>query len=100
MRIVKGKKIERRFASDDLLTLYFFVRSVFGGILGVVTFSLLIMTIRWDSPFHIILLSLLNIPILMFITKIFDKQTKDMSLYIIERLDRIPKIRDFIVKNF
>ena len=72
---------------DDQFHLYFIVRSMVMGLLGAGTFSVLSISV---GSFFIVL----------FITRTFDAQIRQLVEMILCRLNHWPRAKNFLLKNF
>ena len=85
---------------DDEFYLYFIVRSVLMGLLGTGVFSVILLFLKTSRLLYVLSSSLASFFIVLFITRMFDNQTKRLVQMILERLDRWPRAKDFILENF
>ena len=85
---------------DDEFYLYFIVRSVLMGVLGTGVFSVILSFLKPSRLLYVLSSSLASFFIVLFITRMFDNQTKRLVQMILERLDRWPRAKDFILENF
>ena len=86
--------------SDDEFYLYFIVRSVLMGLLGTGVFSVILSFLETSRLLYVLSSSLASFFIVLFITRMFDNQTKRLVQIILERLDSWPRAKDFILENF
>ena len=85
---------------DDEFYLYFIVRSVLMGLLGTGVFSVILSFLKPSRLLYVLSSSLASFFIVLFITRMFDNQTKRLVQMILERLDSWPRAKDFILENF
>ena len=85
---------------DDEFYLYFIVRSVLMGLLGTGVFSVILSFLKTSRLLYVLSSSLASFFIVLFITRMFDNQTKRLVQIILERLDSWPRAKDFILENF
>ena len=80
--------------------LYFILRSVIMGLLGAVLFSVFVWALKLTELSHILVLSIVNFFLVLFISRLSDRQIKSLVDRLLGPLNRHPKARDFILKNF
>jgi len=85
---------------DDEFYLYFIVRSLVMGLLGAVVFSVIIWLLNTSKLLYILSVSVANFFIVLFITRVFDRQTRGLVKTVLEKLDKWPKAKIFLLKNF
>ena len=85
---------------DDEFYLYFIVRSVLMGLLGTGVFSVILSLLKPSRLLYVLSSSLASFFIVLFITRMFDNQTKRLVQMILERLESWPRAKDFILENF
>ena len=85
---------------DDEFYLYFIVRSIVMGLLGAVIFSVIIWLLNTSKLLYILSVSVANFFIVLFITRVFDRQTRGLVKTVLEKLDKWPKAKIFLLKNF
>jgi uncharacterized protein YacL len=85
---------------DDEFYLYFIVRSLVMGLLGAVIFSVIIWLLNTSKLLYILSVSVANFFIVLFITRVFDRQTRGLVKTVLEKLDKWPKAKIFLLKNF
>jgi uncharacterized protein YacL len=85
---------------DDEFYLYFIVKSVVMGLLGAVIFSVIISLLNTSKLLYILSVSVANFFIVLFITRVFDRQTRGLVKTVLEKLDKWPKAKNFLLKNF
>jgi uncharacterized protein YacL len=86
--------------TDDEFYLYFIVRSIVMGLLGAVIFSVIISLLNTSKLLYVLSTSVTSFFILLFITRVFDKQTRQLVRIILEKLDKWPKGKSFLLNNF
>jgi uncharacterized protein YacL len=85
---------------DDEFYLYFIVRSIVMGLLGAVIFSAIISLLNTSRLLYVLSISVASFFIVLFITRVFDKQTRQLVRTILEKLDKWPKAKNFLLNNF
>ena len=85
---------------DDEFYLYFIVRSIVMGLLGAVIFSVIMWLLNTSKLLYILSVSVANFFIVLFITRVFDRQTRGLVKMVLEKLDKWPKAKNFLLKNF
>ena len=85
---------------DDEFYLYFIVRSIVMGLLGAVIFSVIMWLLNTSKLLYILSVSVANFFIVLFITRVFDRQTRGLVKTVLEKLDKWPKAKIFLLKNF
>ena len=85
---------------DDEFYLYFIVRSIVMGLLGAVIFSVIMWLLNTSKLLYILSVSVANFFIVLFITRVFDRQTRGLVKIVLEKLDKWPKAKNFLLKNF
>jgi uncharacterized protein YacL len=89
-----------RKLKDDEFYLYFIVRSIVMGLLGAVIFSVIIWLLNTSRLLHVLSISVASFFIVLFITRVFDKQIKQLVKIVLEKLDKWPKAKNFLLNNF
>jgi uncharacterized protein YacL len=87
-------------SKDDEFYLCFIVRSIVMGLLGAVIFSVTIWLLNTSKLLYVLSISVAKFFIVLFITRLFDRQTKRLVEMILERLDNWPKAKNFLLRNF
>jgi len=87
-------------SKDDEFYLYFIVRSIVMGLLGAVIFSVIISLLNTSKLLYVLSISVASFFIVLFITRVFDKQTRQLVRIILEKLDKWPKGNNFLLNNF
>jgi ABC-type multidrug transport system fused ATPase/permease subunit len=85
---------------DDAFYLYFIIRSILMGLLGALIFSIIIWLLNTTNLFYVLCISAGSFFIVMFLTRIFDNQIRNLVDKILKRLDEWPSARDFLLKHF
>lgn len=85
---------------DDEFYLYFIVRSIVMGLLGAIIFSVIISLLNTSKLLYVLSISVASFFIVLFITRVFDKQTRQLVRTILEKLDKWPKAKNFLLNNF
>jgi uncharacterized protein YacL len=85
---------------DDEFYLYFIVRSIVMGLLGAVIFSVIMWLLNTSKLLYILSVSVANFFIVLFITRVFDRQTRGLVKMVLEKLEKWPKAKNFLLKNF
>ena len=85
---------------DDEFYLYFIVRSVLMGVLGTGVFSVTLSFLKTSKLLYVLSASLASFFIVLFATRMFDGQTKRLVEVVLERLNRWPRAKDFLLDNF
>jgi len=86
--------------TDDEFYLYFMVRSMVMGLLGAAIFSVIISLLKTSTLLYVLSISVTNFFIVLFITRMFDRQTKPLVELILDKLDKWPRVKNFLLKNF
>ena len=84
----------------DEFYLYFIVRSVLMGVLGTGVFSVILSFLGTSKLLYVLASSLASFFIVLFITRMFDGQTKRLVELVLDRLNRWPRAKDFLLENF
>jgi uncharacterized protein YacL len=84
---------------DDEFYLYFMVRSMVMGLLGAAIFSVIISLLKTSKLLYVLSISVTNFFIVLFITRMFDRQTKQLVELILDKLDKWPRVKNFLLKN-
>jgi uncharacterized protein YacL len=84
----------------DEFYLYFIVRSIVMGLLGAVIFSVIIWLLNTSKLLYVLSVSVANFFIVLFITRVFDRQTRGLVKMVLEKLDKWPKAKNFLLRNF
>jgi uncharacterized protein YacL len=85
---------------DDEFYLYFIVRSMVMGLLGAVIFSVIIWLLNTSRLLYVLSISVASFFIVLFITRVFDKQTRQLVGIILEKLNKWPRAKNFLLNNF
>jgi len=85
---------------DDEFYLYFIARSIVMGLLGAVIFSVIIWLLNTSKLLYILSVSVANFFIVLFITRVFDRQTRGLVKMVLEKLEKWPKAKNFLLNNF
>ncbi len=85
---------------DDEFYLYFIVRSIVMGLLGAVIFSVIISLLNTSKLLYVLSVSVANFFIVLFITRVFDRQTRGLVKMVLKKLDKWPKAKSFLLNNF
>ena len=85
---------------DDEFYLYFIVRSIVMGLLGAIIFSVIISLLNTSKLLYVLSISLTSFFIVLFITRVFDKQTRQLVRIILEKLNKWPRAKNFLLNNF
>ncbi len=80
--------------------LYFIVRSILMGLLGALIFSLIIWLLNTSKLLYVLSISAGSFFIVMFITRVFDKQIRSLVGKILKELDNWPGAKKFLLKHF
>jgi c-di-AMP phosphodiesterase-like protein len=80
--------------------LYFIVRSILMGLLGASIFSVIIWLLNTSKLLYVLSISAGTFFIVMFITRVFDNQIKWLVEKILERLNKWPRAKKFVLKHF
>jgi hypothetical protein len=80
--------------------LYFIVRSILMGLLGAAVFSVIVSFLNTTRLFYVLLISAGSFFIVLFITRVFDNEIKWLVERILERLNKWPRVKDFLLKHF
>jgi len=85
---------------DDEFYLYFIVRSIVMGLLGAIIFSVIISLLNTSKLLYVLSISVTSFFIVLFITRVFDKQTRQLVRIILEKLNKWPRAKSFLLDNF
>ena len=88
-----------RFKNDEFY-LYFIVRSVLMGVLGTGVVSVIISFLETSKLLYVLASSLASFFIVLFITRMFDEQTRQLVELVLGRLNRWPRAKNFLLENF
>ena len=70
------------------------------GLLGAVIFSVIMWLLNTSKLLYILSVSVANFFIVLFITRVFDRQTRGLVKMVLEKLEKWPKAKNFLLKNF
>ena len=76
------------------------IRSMAMGLLGAAIFSVIIWLPNASKLLCVLSISVTDFFIVLFITRMFDRQTKQLVELILDRLDKWPRVKNFFLKNF
>jgi c-di-AMP phosphodiesterase-like protein len=85
---------------DDAFYLYFIVRSILMGLLGALIFSVIIWLLNTSKLLYVLSISAGSFFIVMFLTRVFDNQIRSLVNKILEKLDKWPRARNFLLERF
>jgi len=85
---------------DDEFYPYFIVRSIVMGLLGAIVFSVIISLLNTSKLLYVLSISVASFFIVLFITRVFDKQTRQLVRIILEKLNKWPRAKSFLLNNF
>ena len=85
---------------DDEFYLYFIVRSIVMGLLGAIIFSVIISLLNTSKLLYVLSISVTSFFSVLFITRVFDKQIKQLVKIVLEKLDKWPRAKSFLLNNF
>jgi hypothetical protein len=85
---------------DDEFYLCFIVRSTVMGLLGAVIFSAIVSLLNTSKLLYVLSISATNFFIVLFITRVLDKQTKQLVRIVIQILNKWPKAKNFLLNHF
>lgn len=85
---------------DDEFHLYFIVRSMVMGLLGAGTFSVIISLLHTSRLLYVLSISVGSFFIVLFITRTFDAQIRQLVEMILGGLNHWPRAKNFLLKNF
>jgi len=85
---------------DDEFHLYFIVRSIVMGLLGAIIFSMIISLLKTSKLLYVLSISVTSFFIVLFITRVFDKQIKQLVKIVLKKLDKWPRAKNFLLNNF
>jgi hypothetical protein len=85
---------------DDEFHLYFIVRSMIMGLLGAGTFSIIISFLHTSKLLYVLSISVASFFTVLFITRTFDGQIRELVEMILGRLNQWPRAKDFLLRNF
>ena len=89
-----------RKCKDDELYLYFIVRSILMGLLGASIFSVIISLLNTSQLPYVLSISAGSFFIVMFITRVFDKQIRRLVEKTLEQFEKWPGAKNFLLKHF
>jgi c-di-AMP phosphodiesterase-like protein len=89
-----------RKRKDDEFYLYFIVRSILMGLLGASIFSVIISLLNTSQLPYVLSISAGSFFIVMFITRVFDKQIRRLVEKTLEQLEKWPGAKKFLLKHF
>jgi uncharacterized membrane protein len=84
---------------DDEFYLYFIVGSIVMGLLGAVIFSVTIWLLNTSRLLYVLSVSVVSFFIVLFITRLFDKQTRRLVKIVQEKLERWPRAKNFLLNT-
>jgi len=87
-------------SKDDEFYLYSIARSIVMGLLGAVIFSVIIWLLNTSKLLYVLSTSVASFFIVLFITRVFDRQTRGLVKMVLEKLDKWPKAKNFLLNNF
>jgi len=87
-------------SKDDAFYLYFIVRSILMGLLGALIFSIIISLLNTSRLPYVLVISAGSFFIVMFITRVFDRQIRSLVEKILNQLDKWPRAKGFLLKHF
>ncbi|MGD0177010.1 MAG: hypothetical protein ABSC50_09335 [Candidatus Bathyarchaeia archaeon] len=87
-------------SKDDAFYLYFIVRSILMGLLGALIFSVIIWLLNTSKLLYVLSISAGSFFIVMFLTRVFDNQIRSLVNKTLEKLDKWPRAKDFLLKHF
>ena len=70
------------------------------GLLGAAIFSAIIWLLSTSRLVYVLSISVANFFLVLFITRVFDRQMKHLVAAILEILDKWPRAKGFLLKNF
>jgi len=76
------------------------IRSMAMGLLGAAIFSVIIWLLNTSKLLYVLSISVTNFFIVLFITRMFDRQTKQLVELFLDKLDKWPRVKNFFLKNF
>jgi hypothetical protein len=88
-----------RKQEDEEFYLYFIVRSILMGLLGALIFSVIIWLLNTSKLLYVLSISAGTFFIVMFITRVFDDKIKWLVARILEKLDKWPRAKSFLLKH-
>jgi len=80
--------------------LYFIVRSILMGLLGAAVFSIIISLLNTSRLLYVLSISAGSFFIVLFITRVFDGQIRWLVEKILERLNKWPRVKAFLLNHF
>ncbi len=87
-------------SKDDEFYLYFIVRSIVMGLLGALIFSVTIWLLNTSKILYVLSSSVVSFFIVLFFTRLFDRQMKQLVEIVLEKLEKWPKAKNFLLRNF
>ncbi len=85
---------------DDEFYLYFIVRYIVMGLLGAIIFSVIISLLNSSRLLYVLSISVTSFFIVLFITRVLDKQTRQLVRIILDRLNKWPRVKSFLLNDF
>jgi hypothetical protein len=70
------------------------------GLLGAVIFSVIMWLLNTSRLLHVLSISVASFFIVLFITRVFDKQIKQLVKIVLDKLDKWPRVKSFLLNNF
>ena len=83
---------------NEELHLYFIVRSILMGLLGALVFSVIISFLKTSRLLYVLSGSAGSFLIVMLITRAFDNQIKWLVEIILQKLQKKPRVKGFLLK--
>jgi positive regulator of sigma E activity len=83
---------------NEELHLYFIVRSILMGLLGALVFSTIISFLKTSKLLYVLSGSAGSFLIVMLITRAFDNQIKWLVEIILQKLQKKPRVKGFLLK--
>jgi hypothetical protein len=83
---------------NEELHLYFIVRSILMGLLGALVFSVIISFLKTSRLLYVLSGSAGSFLIVMLITRAFDNQIKWLVEMILQKLQKRPRVKGFLLK--
>ena len=85
---------------NEELHFYFIVRSILMGLLGALVFSVIISFLKIHRLPYVLSISGGSFFIVMFITRAFDDQIKWSVEKVLQKLEKRPRVKNFLLEYF
>jgi hypothetical protein len=85
---------------NEELHIYFIVRSILMGLFGALVFSVLISFLKTSKLLYVLSASAGSFFIVLFLTRAFDNQIRWLVERILQKLEKRPEAKNFLLKYF